>query len=107
MLKIVLMTSTFLGALVFIVSSILAEVQVDTQDRALARMQEKAQKPEQIYGRQLMTRRERNEYRSRILNARTAEDRKQIRQQHHERMRARAAERGLSIPEEALARGAA
>ena len=58
------------------------------------------QEQERIYGSQLMTEQERTEYRSKIRAAKTVEEREQIRKEHHERMKARAAERGMTLPDE-------
>lgn len=55
---------------------------------------------EQVYGWQLMTEQERAEHRQRMHDAGTAEARERLRREHHERMRQRAAERGVSLPEE-------
>ncbi len=59
----------------------------------------------QIYGSQLMTRQERNEYRIRMRAAKTVEEREQIRKEHHERMKERAKERGVTLPDEPPVRG--
>ena len=67
--------------------------------------QESVQKQEQIYGSQLMTQQERTEYRAKIRTAKTAEEREQIRKQHHERMKKRAADRGVTLTDEPPARG--
>lgn len=61
------------------------------------KMQKQAQ--EQIYGSQLMTRQERLEHRAKMRAAKTAEEREQIRTEHHEKMQARAKERGVSLPD--------
>jgi hypothetical protein len=53
-----------------------------------------------IYGSQMMTQQERMEYRQRMRNAKSAEERLQIRQQHHEEMKVRAKERGITLPDE-------
>jgi len=55
---------------------------------------------EQIYGSQLMTQPERLEYRERLRNATTAEEREQVRKEHHEQMRERAKEQGVALPDE-------
>lgn len=60
---------------------------------------------EQIYGSQMMTQQERSEYQAKMRAAKTAEEREQIRQQHHEEMQARAKERGMTLPDEPPARG--
>jgi hypothetical protein len=58
-----------------------------------------------IYGSQLMTERERNEYRERMRTAKTEQDREQLRREHHAQMQARARERGVTLPDEPPARG--
>lgn len=55
---------------------------------------------DQIYGSQLMTQQERNEYRARMRNAKTMEEREQIRTEHHEQMKVRAQEKGVTLPDE-------
>ncbi|MGD2151455.1 MAG: hypothetical protein PVF99_12665 [Desulfobacterales bacterium] len=52
-----------------------------------------------------MTQQEREEYRSKMRTAKTAEEREQVRKEHHERMKDRAAERGVTLSEEPPARG--
>jgi len=59
-----------------------------------------------IYGSQLMTAQERRDYRLRMRNATSAEEREKIRLDHHEAMKARAAERGVSLPDTPPPRGA-
>jgi len=68
-----------------------------------ARTKTQAQEP--IYGSQLMTRQERIEHRTRMRAAKTAEEREKIRAEHHERMKVRAKERGVKLPDEPPARG--
>jgi hypothetical protein len=55
---------------------------------------------DRIYGRDLMTDEERTEYRERMRSAGSAEERERLRREHHERMSARARERGVELPEE-------
>jgi hypothetical protein len=57
-----------------------------------------------IYGSQLMTQRERTEYRARMRSLRTAQERERFRLEHHERMQERARERGITLPDEPPAR---
>lgn len=64
-----------------------------------------ASQPETIYGSQIMTRQERIEYRTRMRAAKTAEERQQIRTEHHERMKMRAQERGMTLPDQPPAMG--
>ena len=58
-----------------------------------------AQEQAQIYGSQMMTEQERNEYRTRMNAAKTNQEREQIRMEHHERMKERAKEQGVSMPD--------
>jgi hypothetical protein len=67
--------------------------------------QEKAQKQMKIYGSQMMTEEERNAYREKMRNAKTAQEQKQIRYEHHEQMKERAKERGITLPDEPPAMG--
>jgi hypothetical protein len=57
-----------------------------------------------IYGYGMMTPQERNEYRQRMQQAQTAEERERIRAEHHERMKERAKERGVTLPDKPPAR---
>ncbi len=63
-----------------------------------------AQEP--IFGSQLMTEQERTVHRARMWAAENDEARNAIRAEHHEQMRARAQERGVTLPETPPARGA-
>ena len=63
------------------------------------------QKPNKIYGSQLMTQQERAEFRAKMRAAKTPEEREQIRKEHHQRMQERAKERGATLPYEPPARG--
>ena len=58
-----------------------------------------------IYGSQLMTNQERIEHRTKLRAAKTAEEREQIRLQHHEQMQLRAKEQGLTLPDAPPVRG--
>ena len=64
-----------------------------------------AEEQEQIYGSQLMTKQERIEYRAKLRAAKTAEERERIRKEHHERMKERAKEHGMTLPDEPPERG--
>lgn len=50
-----------------------------------------------IYGYQLMTERERTEFRQRVRAAGTEQEREQIRSEHHAQMQVRAKERGVTL----------
>ena len=99
MLKRILVISALTGALALTCGFALAAEQENTQQPA------KAKKQKQIYGSQLMTKQERIEHRSRMRAAKTAEEREQIRKEYHERMKERARERGITLPDEPPARG--
>jgi hypothetical protein len=75
------------------------------QERAQDKVQKQEQEQEQIYGSQLMTQQERDEFRAKMRSAKTAKEREQIRQEHHERMMVRAKERGVNLPSETPAHG--
>lgn len=68
------------------------------QERAPDNVQ--TQEQEQIFGSQLMTQQERADYRARMHAATTAEERDRIRTEHHELMKSRAAQRGVTLPDE-------
>lgn len=70
---------------------------VQTQTQTQVQAQTKSQ--EQIYGSQLMTRQERITFRNRLRAAKTAEEREQIRLEHHKQMQQRAKERGVTLPD--------
>jgi Spy/CpxP family protein refolding chaperone len=57
-----------------------------------------------VYGSQLMTLDERKEYHAKMGAAKTAAEREQVRKEHHARMKARAHERGVTLPDEPPAR---
>ena len=63
------------------------------------------QQQEHIYGNQLMTPQERIEYRVKMRDAKTAEEREQIRKKHHNAMIIRAKARGVILPDEPPVRG--
>lgn len=78
---------------------------VSASEHEAVREKAETRKQEHIYGSQMMTRQERAEYRASMRSAKTAEEREQIRIEHHERMRERAKERNMSMPDEPPARG--
>lgn len=57
------------------------------------------QAQEQVYGSQLMTAQERAAYRTKMRAARTAQEREQIRLDHHKAMQERAKAQGLTLPD--------
>lgn len=58
-----------------------------------------------IYGSQLMSNQERVEHRNKMRSAKTAEEREQVRLQHHEQMQLRAKEQGVTLPDTPPAQG--
>ena len=58
-----------------------------------------------IFGSQLMSAQERIEHRERLLNAKTNEEREQIRKEHHARMEVRAKEQGMKLPDKPPSNG--
>ncbi|MDO9365466.1 MAG: hypothetical protein Q7T58_03855 [Methylotenera sp.] len=60
---------------------------------------------EQVYGSQMMTSQERMEHRKKMRAAKTAEERERIRAEHHEAMKVRAQERGVTLPDTPPERG--
>jgi hypothetical protein len=64
-----------------------------------------APRSEPIYGYRMMNDQERNEYRDRMRNARGADARQAIRDEHRKLMEARAKERGVTLPEPRGPRG--
>lgn len=63
------------------------------------------QAQEQVYGSQLMTIDERNEYQAKMRAAKTAEERELLRANHHQSMQERAKARGMTLPDEPPAQG--
>ena len=72
---------------------------------AFATAQSAATDERPVYGSQLMTEQERLEYRQRMGNASSAAERQQIQAEHHQRMQARAQQRGVTLPEQPPAAG--
>lgn len=68
-------------------------------------VQVQTQEQEQVYGSQLMTQQERLDFRARMSAATTAEEREQIRNEHHEQMQLRAKEQGVTLPDSPPAGG--
>ena len=58
-----------------------------------------ARKSEPIYGYRMMNDQERNEFRDKMRNAGSADERQALRDEHRKQMEARAKERGVTLPE--------
>lgn len=74
-------------------------------DQAPIQETPQVKKQVQVYGSQLMTQQELTEYRAKMRAAKTAEERKKIRKEHHEAMKERAKAHGAMLPDEPPARG--
>ena len=64
-----------------------------------------AMEEEPIYGSQLMTQHELQLHKQQMQAAKTPEERARIREENHERMRLRAKEKGINLPENPPAKG--
>lgn len=84
------------GCLVLLGQAPLAAQPARDQDRDRTQLQDQ----DRIFGSQLMTEQERQQYRERMRNARTEQERERYRLEHHGRMQARARERGLTLPDD-------
>jgi len=97
-MKHTILATLLVSSLSFVMIQTHAAEPVTIQDRA------QVQKQEPIYGSQLMTRKERTEFRTKMRAANTVEEREQIRKEHHEVMQERAKERGVSLPDKPSAK---
>jgi hypothetical protein len=68
-------------------------------DAVQAQDQVQAQAQVQIYGSQLMTSAERTEYQSKMRTLKTDKERDAFRSDHHENMKVRAAQKGVTLPD--------
>ncbi|HPX89093.1 MAG TPA: hypothetical protein PL133_07490 [Methylophilaceae bacterium] len=113
MMKKTLVISVLTSGLLLAASSGFAADEVTTQEQAKVQNQveeqvqvkDQVQKKERIYGSQLMTPQERVEHRKKLRSAKTAEERERIRAEHHEAMKIRAQERGVTLPDAPPERG--
>lgn len=74
-------------------------IMFNTPSPAAGGEQTQQQAQQRIFGSQLMTPRERAEYRAKLRAAKTLEERQKIRAEHHRQMLERAKERGVTLPE--------
>lgn len=91
-----------IAASMAVAASASAVAQPTTQTPAQAPVQAQ----ERIYGSQLMTAEERSEYRQRMRELKTQQERDELRKAHHAKMQERAKERGVVLPDQPPARGA-
>lgn len=77
-----------------------AQTATPQRDQTQTQTQSQTRTQERIYGSQLMTQQERNEYRQQMRTMKTAQEREAFRLEHHKRMQDRARERGVTLPDE-------
>jgi uncharacterized membrane protein YgcG len=77
-----------------------ASAVAQTPQSETVQMQPRTQTQERIYGSELMSEQERNEYRKRMSETKTEQEREQLRKEQHERMNDRAKQRGMTLPDE-------
>jgi hypothetical protein len=107
-MKQLLFVSALASALLVSSGMTLAADQKRDQDRSQSQLQEDQDRDrdqDQLYGSQLMTQEERAQQREKMRSAATAEEREQLRYEHHEWMEERAKERGVTIPDNMPAQG--
>ena len=80
----------------WLVSALLAGSSLISVGQVFAQDQDQAQV--QVYGSQLMTATERTEYQAKMRTLKTDKERDAFRLDHHTKMTARAAERGITLP---------
>src|SRR3990167_2344613 len=83
-----------------------AMAQDQTRDQTQDRTRDQVRLQDPIYGSQLMTLQERNEYRTKMRSLKTEQERETYRLEHHKQMQERAKAKGVSLPDEPPARGA-
>lgn len=82
----------------WLVSALLAGSSLICVGQVFAQDQDQAQAQVQVYGSQLMTAAERTEYQAKMRTLKTDKERDAFRLDHHTKMTARAAERGITLP---------
>mgnify|MGYP003572537572 FL=1 len=80
--------------------------QEQSQTQTQQQIQLMGQEQKQIYGWELMSVKERAEHREKMLSLKTEQERTAYRQEHHKLMQQRAKEKGVSIPDMPMHRGA-
>lgn len=76
-------------------------ITVRGQEQEMTQMQER----QQVFGWQLMSEQERQEYRRQMQQMKTEEEREAFRLEHHKMMKERAREMGVTLPDEPGPRG--
>lgn len=98
-----------LASTLFIVSAtVLAADKDQVKDKTQDKTQDQTQLRDQdrIYGSQLMTQEERLEYRNKMRNLKTQQEREAFQLEHHKQLQERAKEKGVTLPEQPMRPGA-
>lgn len=103
MMKRTLVMTVLTSGLLMVTSSGYAADEIAEQEQV--RTKEQVQAKDQIYGSQMMTSQEKMEHRNKLRAAKTAEEREIVRAEHHEAMKIRAQERGVTLPDVPPERG--
>jgi hypothetical protein len=83
-----------------VATSAMAQDKIQDQTKDQDKLQTQDRTQDMIYGSQLMTQTERNQYRSQMQRLKTAQEREAFRLQHHEQMKERARAKGVVLPEQ-------
>jgi hypothetical protein len=99
--------AAFNAALAIFASSAIAQTQPQAQEASPQKQQQAQAMPRHgtVYGYQLMTPDERTEYRNKMRTLKTWQEREQFRKEHHEQMKVRAKEKGITLPDTPPMRG--
>jgi hypothetical protein len=71
----------------------------DAADEAMSSEQSQMRDQERVYGYELMTAQERNEYHNRMRALKTEQEREAFRLEHHKKMQERAKAQGKTLPD--------
>lgn len=85
---------------VLVPTGAVAQDKIKDQTKVQDKLQTQDRTQNMIYGSQLMTQAERNQYRAQMRNLKTAQEREAFRMQHHEQMKVRAQEKGVVLPDQ-------
>ena len=85
---------------------VMAQDKIQDQTKDQDRLQTQDRTQDMIYGSQLMTQTERDQYRAQMRKLQTAQEREAFRLQHHEQMQERARVKGVVLPVEPPSAGA-
>ncbi len=81
------------------------QMQSSQQSQTKTQTQTQEQDQKMIYGWELMTVKERNEHREKMMSMKTEQERTAYLEEHHKLMQQRAREKGVELPEAPMTRG--